>query len=130
MLHTALPFTTDSMQDRELTVAFECSLDEAKASVRRKLSVPCHQKIDSYGLVETCGNSPHKIPQDKIVFILPCAVITVEVDRGLPKSIPLKKEVEEGHNSVSSFRDEMGLVDQEVHLSRKTFTADPNYVNI
>ena len=106
-------------------VASECLLEEAKAPVGSKLGVSCHQKIQSYGLVETSGHSPHEIPQDKLVFILSWAIITVEVDSGLPKPIVLEEVVEEGHDRIWSLTDEVGLVNQKVHLSRNTLTVNP-----
>jgi hypothetical protein len=75
--------------------------------------------------METSGYPPREIPQHELILILPGAVIAVEVDSGLPKSVVLKKVVEEGHNRVRTLTVHMSLVNQEIHLPRNTLTMDP-----
>ena len=47
----------------------------------------------------------------------------MKIDIGLTKSKTLKEIVHVGHSRVRSLRNEMGLINEEVHLSREPLTA-------
>ena len=54
--------------------------------------------------------------QHCVVFILSCAVVCMEVDRGLLQSMVAKKEVEHADDGIGSLSGHHSFIYQEVHL--------------
>ena len=89
----ALPFTTDSSSDSDdIAWRLKARLRSPKQASGANFVCPTTRKL-SDGLVETNGDPPCQIPQDKTVLVLPCAIVTVEVGSGLTQPKTLKKVV-------------------------------------
>ena len=58
----------------------KCFLQQAEATVGRKLSVFSNQEVEWHSVVKTIECSPHQICQNKVIFVLATAVITVQIN--------------------------------------------------
>ena len=109
---------------RRYCMASECLFQKPKTPVRCKFGMSSDQKVERYGLVESNCHPPCAIPQDKTVLVLPWAVVTMELEVSLPKSIPLKKKVKVGQYRICTLTDAVGLIHQKVHLSSNPLTVN------
>jgi len=68
--------------------------EKTKALIWCKFGVANQQKRQDDLLMESSHDPPHKVINHKAIFVLPTAVVSMEVDFCFPKGMVLKKVVE------------------------------------
>lgn len=113
-------------QARDMRAA-KASLHQPKTPVRGKLGVSGRHKVDGNRSVLPCLNTPRKVEKNPSVFVLAGTIVTVQLDRLLPKAIVFKKEVQVADDSVAPLTRTDGLIDQKVYLLRQALTVNSKY---
>lgn len=109
--HCALPDgAADVIQTGDRS-ASELLFEESKAPVRGELGVADHQKVEGNGLMQAHHAPPGTVPYQVPVLVLSCAVVTMQIQALLPKSIVVKEMVEVADDGVGSFASAVGLID-------------------
>ena len=79
-----------------------------------------YQEIQSDGLLLANTASACTIPEQKTIFVLPRAVVTVEMCAGRYKYVVDEKVVQLWNYSIWCIWDEMASIDKEVYSSQQT----------
>lgn len=106
----------------------EALLQKAETPIRGELRMSHQHKRDLYPLVEASHHPPREILHHKAVFILPRAVIRVEVEADFPKIVVGQKMVQQADGAVATFPDADPLVDQVVNLFESNPVISPKSI--
>ena len=89
----------------------EQSLEETKAPVRCELGVACKHKANSCGVVQAHQGPPAQILEHNIVFILPTAIVCMQMQVLLPNTLMFHEMVQVAHYNIATFPTGHRLVD-------------------
>lgn len=102
-------------------------LKQPKTPVWCKLRVASNQKIEGQTVMKTHHALPSQVPKHELFLVLSRAVVTVQLDMFLPKSMMGEEMVQVWEACIGAFADAVSLIDQVVDLLRHTFTANSKH---
>ena len=94
----------------------ESPLEEAKTPVRGKLGVTYNQEGELHFLVQSGQNTPRKVFQYIAIFILAGAVVRVQLQKALPKTVGLQVVMEHANDGISPLPGVYSLINEIVDL--------------
>ena len=100
------------------------TLDETKTPVTAEFGVAIQQERQCDLLVPPSQDSPHQILHHASIFVLPAAVVGVEMHIMFSQAILLKEEMQQRHHTVGTLPSVDTLIKHEVNLFGECLTGN------